>query len=224
MAETVKKKKNIAKGQLVGGIMLLALGGLLVVAAVVLGALGFVLDGADFLIGAVICLVFGCFCIPFGAVAMSRYVKISRNLKNPDSLCAQTYGGKEYIYLPVYLDREEQKERNSWANLIGILTLIGLGRGFFSYGASTSDAFISKDEIIINKYSNRNFDDKGFLRYSAKKIKQILIGGIERYTKITIVPDEGASVILEVPVSKKLNYEQIQQIFSLLLPDEEAEA
>lgn len=223
MAKANSKKKSITRGYLVGAVLLLTLGGLLFIATIVFGILTFFYESTEFLFGAISCFVFTCFCIPFGAVQLKRYIKIKKNADNPDSLCAKTYGGgKNYIRIPVYLDREEQKERNMWVSLLGIFTFIGLGFGFFSFGAQSWDAFISEDEILINsKQKNKNLDDRGFHRYPATEIKQILLGGIEQYTKVTFVLHEGANVILEVLVRNKKDYAHIQEVFQLLLPDDE---
>lgn len=207
-----------------GAIAVVVMGGIFLVATLVLVILGFTLDVVEdthitLLVIAGMCGFLGLFCLFFGLYQLSVAKKKEAFIADTSSLAYKTYGnGGNYVRFMAYLNKAdsdaEQANKTVAKNVIGAISLVTLGVGVFGSAGSNVpvvDVFVSPEEIILKSQSN-DLSDAAFYRYPIAGIVNIMYASDTKHEKVYVVL-QGGRFTLDIPVKTPNDRAYVRSIF-----------
>lgn len=200
---------------LIGGIILAVIAIACVVAAIAVEQPAFYVFAVLFgIIGVTLAL---CGLFTFLIVKTAK-----KNLADPSTIANKTYGNSgNYVHI-VASPNKSQAARNAAVNTLGILGMIFVGRGFFTWGGSYPvDVFVSEDELIVNNtQSNGKLLDKKFIRIPASEIADISFMSEKKYEDVSVTLKGGRKELNLYIRSDKHSTDEVRKTFAMLLKPE----
>lgn len=192
------------------------------IAAIVLLIVGLVLmqDDSDtalfLLVCAGICFVTGFILLIFIIIMKLQRAIQQNNFSNPESIASKVMGeNSNFQYFEIIPNARSQKAGNVAVNVAGVASAVFLGVGFFKWGKTSLDAFLSEDELIINTANSANFDDSNFTCYKSEEITDLTFESLADYERINITFTGDRSICFDISKSQH-SQQEIRDAFGKL--------
>lgn len=192
------------------------------IAAIVLLIVGLVLmqDDSDtalfLLVCAGICFVTGFILLIFIIIMKLQRAIQQNNFSNPESIASKVMGeNSNFQYFEIIPNARSQKAGNVAVNVAGVASAVFLGVGFFKWGKTSLDAFLSEDELIINTANSANFDDSNFTCYKSEEITDLTFESLADYEHINITFTGDRSICFDISKSQH-SQQEIRDAFGKL--------
>ncbi|MCI9032101.1 MAG: hypothetical protein HFK09_06245 [Clostridia bacterium] len=197
--------------------------GIFAAAAIALAVGGIITEATAYYLFAVLLGISSVIFLLCGIFTLLVVKTAKKNLADPSTLAYKTYGkGEEYTHI-VASPTKSQAGRNAAINAFGILGVLFVGRGFFTFGSGTCpiDVFVSENELITNSaQANGKLLDKKFNRFPASEIADISFISEKKYEDVCI-SFKGTNKALNLYIrTDKHSTDEVRKTFAKLMKPE----
>lgn len=194
------------------------------VIALICGVVGYLRDMTELYLVAVLGGLIGLILLIVGVSKLFNFKKVSKNMENPNSLAAKTYGkGVPYTHFVCYVDKKGETAKNVAINTLGVLGAIFGGGGVIVSGQNSYDVFVSDKEIVLNcQAENPTYEDKKFNIVPATNMKDMKFERVKGHERVTIsFKNSEKTLCLDVIAQKDEQANIVEETFKKLIIAEE---